>query len=966
MLWAERGEKGPVGAPHHPYALAPHELRRLLPGMEQAPTVRRSLTLPSDGLEPQPSHPILRQAGTSASYKAWDVAGILSPDPTEWLLRLDAEALRVRGVVAGESLRYWELAARLAWELLAAERFLPTLTEEGAAWRPDLDDEKARFLEEAMPPACLAHALDAATGRASTAAAALVRDYLARAVDAQVRSAAAGPSRYAATPHDAWLAALARPSPAFEAGGGERELGEALRAWRGRLDAASGGGLRACLRLVDPGEGEEWRLEYLLQATADPSFLVPAEDVWRRSPAARRLAKTTGSDPEERLLAALAAAGRAFAPIADSMKDAAPGHAELDAAGAFKFLKEAAGGLAAAGFGVMLPHWWKAADAPRLGVKLNVRAKGAARGASTWLEFDWKAALGGQALSFKELEELAAIKQPLVRVRGQWVEVDQAALAKAIAYWEGRRKTGLSVADVFARMREEGGLEVEGEGWVGELLGGDGDAPVPLPAPEGFRGTLRHYQERGFSWLAFLVDRGFGACLADDMGLGKTVQALALLLREKEAGRLTRPALLVCPTSVAGNWLKEAARFAPGLTVVLHQGSARSRTKEGFKALAEGADLVVSSYALARQDADLTAAVDWAGVVLDEAQNIKNPDAKQSRALRGLKCGFRVALTGTPVENRLAELWSIMEFLNPGYLGAYDSFARRFAAPIERFQDAEAAALLKRLARPFVLRRLKSDPKIVPDLPEKTELKVYCTLTPEQATLYRAVVKEMMSRIESAEGISRRGLVLSALTKLKQVANHPAHFLKDASALPGRSGKLERLTEMLEEALAAGDSALVFTQYREMGELLRTHLRGALLEETLFLHGGLPAAERGALVERFERGAARLFVLTLKAGGTGLNLPRASRVFHFDRWWNPAVETQATDRAYRIGQTRNVVVHKLLCAGTVEEGIDSMIESKRALAETVLGGGESWLTELSNADLRALFELRDEAVGGDS
>ncbi|TPW19750.1 MAG: SNF2-like protein, partial [Elusimicrobia bacterium] len=752
----------------------------------------------------------------------------------------------------------------------------------------------------------------------------------------------------------------------FETGGGGRELGEALRVWRGRLGAASGGGLRACLRLVDPESGPVWRLEYLLQATADPSLLVPAEEVWERTPAARRLAKMSGADPEERLLAALAAAGRAFAPIAESLKGSAPGHAELDAAGALKFLKEAAGGLAASGFGVMLPPWWKAADAPRLSVRLNVRAKGAARGAATWLDFDWKAALGSETLTLRELEELAGLKQPLVRVRGRWVEVDQAALAKAIAFWEGRRETGLSVADVFARMREEAALEVEGEGWVGEFLSADRDAFAALPAPQGFRGTLRHYQERGFSWLAFLVDRGFGACLADDMGLGKTVQALTLLLREKEAGRLARPALLVCPTSVAGNWLKEAARFAPGLKVALHHGSGRSRSPAGFKALAHGADLVVSTYALARLDAELVGAVDWSGVVLDEAQNIKNPDAKQSRALRGLKAGFRVALTGTPVENRLAELWSIMEFLNPGYLGPYDAFARRFAVPIERFQDAEAAALLKRIARPFVLRRLKSDPKIVPDLPDKAEMKVYCTLTREQATLYRAVVKDMMERIEASSGISRRGLVLSALTKLKQVANHPAHFLKDASPLPGRSGKLARLTEMLEEALASGDSALVFTQYREMGELLRTHLQAALLEETLFLHGGLPAPERDALVERFERGSARLFVLTLKAGGTGLNLPRASHVFHFDRWWNPAVETQATDRAYRIGQTKNVQVHKLVCAGTVEEGIDSMIDSKRALAETVLGGGESGVTELSNADLRGLFELRDDALAGDS
>ncbi|MBI3298284.1 MAG: DEAD/DEAH box helicase [Elusimicrobia bacterium] len=837
------------------------------------------------------------------------------------------------------------------------------MTAEGAVWTPAFDGEKLRLLEEALPAACLSFALDPETGRSSVSAASVVRDFLYRSVDAQIRSAVRAPMRMAPTPHDAWLSALSRPSPDFEAGGCERELSRSLSVWRERLDIRAGQGQRAVLKLVEPENGTQWRLEYLLQASADPSFLVTAEEVWRRAPAAKKLAKMTGVDPEERLLAALALAGRVFAPIADSLEKSAPDHATLDALGAFKFLKDAAAVLSGSGFAVLLPPWWKAADAPRISVKLKARAGGAAKGTATWLEFDWNAALGEHTLTRKELEDLARMKQPLVRLRGQWVEVDQAALAKAIAFWEERKDKGISVADLFARMREEEALEVEAEGWLGEVLGRR--AYKLLPAPAGLKGTLRPYQERGYSWLSFLTAQGFGACLADDMGLGKTVQALALLLKEKEAGRLSRPALLICPTSVAGNWLKEAARFAPGLKVILHHGAGRLRTEGAFRESIAGADLVVSTYALARLDAELVNTAEWAGVILDEAQNIKNPDAKQSRALRGLKAGFRLALTGTPVENRLAELWSIMEFLNPGYLGAWETFSARFAVPIERFQDAEAAKLLKRLARPFILRRLKSDPEIVPDLPEKAEMKVYCSLTTEQATLYRAVVKDMMERIEAASGISRRGLVLAALTKLKQTANHPAHFLKDGSPLPGRSGKLERLSEMLEEALSAGDSALVFTQYREMGELLKKQLQAVLMEEVLFLHGGLSAPARDALVERFQSGKARAFILTLKAGGTGLNLTRASRVFHFDRWWNPAVETQATDRAYRIGQTKNVQVHALLCSGTVEEGIDAMIDSKRALAETVLGGGESFLTELSNADLRRLFELRDDAVTGE-
>ncbi|MDE2314196.1 MAG: DEAD/DEAH box helicase, partial [Elusimicrobia bacterium] len=596
---------------------------------------------------------------------------------------------------------------------------------------------------------------------------------------------------------------------------------------------------------------------------------------------------------------------------------------------------------------------------------------GEGRGTDSWLTFDWNAAMGDKALSRAELEELARMKVPLVRVRGEWVEVDHEALSKAISFWDRQKGRGMTLGDVFGRLRRsnEAGLgvsDIQAEGWLKDLLGG---APEKagfnrIAPPSGLKGTLRHYQERGFSWLSFLRTYGFGACLADDMGLGKTIQSLALILREKEEGRLKAPVLLVCPTSVAGNWMKEAERFAPSLKLVLHHGTGRKKSAAGFKRQAGSADLVVSTYALARLDEKLLRAQAWSGIFLDEAQNIKNPEAKQSRALRGIKAGFRVALTGTPVENRLSELWSIMEFLNPGYLGGFEDFHNRFAVPIERFQDGRATSTLKRLAQPFVLRRLKTDRSIAPDLPEKMEMKVFCTLTEEQATLYRAVVEDMMEQIEKAEGMERRGLVLAALTKLKQVANHPAHFLKDQSALPGRSGKLERLTEMIEEALSAGDSALIFTQYTEMGELLKRHLQTTLLQEAMFLHGGLQKAARDKMIERFQSGDARIFLLTLKAGGTGLNLIRANHVFHYDRWWNPAVENQATDRAFRIGQKKNVQVHKFLCAGTLEEKIDKMIESKKALAENVLGAGEAWLTELSNAQLRDLFELREEALAG--
>jgi SNF2 family DNA or RNA helicase len=446
------------------------------------------------------------------------------------------------------------------------------------------------------------------------------------------------------------------------------------------------------------------------------------------------------------------------------------------------------------------------------------------------------------------------------------------------------------------------------------------------------------------------------------MGLGKTIQALALIQRDWEAnGR--QPVLLICPTSVVGNWQKEAARFCPELPVLVHHGGARVKG-EAFQNTAGRHAIVVSSYALLHRDLESFQTVPWAGIILDEAQNIKNPETRQARAARSLPAGYRIAMTGTPVENNVGDLWSVMEYLNSGFLGSREEFRRRFFVPIQALRDPDAAERLKRLTAPFILRRLKTDRSIIADLPEKMEMKVFCTLTREQASLYKAVVAEAEQAMESVEGIQRKGLILATLSKLKQVCNHPAQFLGDNSAIEGRSGKLTRLAEMLEEILEVGDRALVFSQFSEMGELLRRHLQEAFGQEVLFLHGAVPKKKRDEMVERFQDAAGpRIFVLSLKAGGTGLNLTSANHVFHFDRWWNPAVENQATDRAFRIGQRRNVQVHKFLCAGTLEEKIDEMIENKKDIAAKVVGTGEGWLTELSTRELKELFALRGEAIG---
>ncbi|MBV9207989.1 MAG: DEAD/DEAH box helicase, partial [Actinobacteria bacterium] len=569
-----------------------------------------------------------------------------------------------------------------------------------------------------------------------------------------------------------------------------------------------------------------------------------------------------------------------------------------------------------------------------------------------------------------ELAELARLKVPLVRLRGQWVELDEAHVKAALRFLERKQAGTMTAADALAAglgLGSDGPGEgvplvgVDADGWLGDLLSGQADRRLEaMTAPPGFAGQLRPYQERGLSWLSFLGGLGLGGILADDMGLGKTIQLLALVAAQPPG---TGPTLLVCPMSLVGNWQREAARFTPGLRVHVHHGADRLEGDSLACALA-GADLVITSYGVATRDQAVLGRLSWARVVCDEAQNIKNHATKQAQAVRGLPAGARIALTGTPVENRLSELWSIMEFTNPGLLGPAGKFRERFAIPIERHGSPDAAQALKRMTQPFVLRRLKTDKTIISDLPDKQEMKVWCNLTPEQASLYQATVADMLSRIEdAADDISRRGLVLATMAKLKQVCNHPAHLLADGSRLPGRSGKLARLEEICDEIVAEGDKALCFTQYAQFGRMLQPHLAARLGCPVLFLHGGTTKKQRDAIVASFASlDEPAVFLLSLKAGGTGLNLTAASHVIHVDRWWNPAVEDQATDRAFRIGQRRNVQVRKFVCVGTLEERIDAMIEEKKALAEQIVGTGESWLTELSTDDLRAVLALSPDAV----
>jgi superfamily II DNA or RNA helicase len=757
------------------------------------------------------------------------------------------------------------------------------------------------------------------------------------------------------------------------------------------------------LDLNDGQDPDRWRVEILLQAKDDPSVLIGAEEVWRSNGDGLRALGHRLADPQERLLGGLGHALRLWPGLEPALREAAPTGVDLTPEAALGFVRDAAPALEQAGFGVLAPPWWN--KRLRLNLKVEpfdeIEEGSGLFGLDGLCAYQWRIAVGDATLTLAELRELAALKLPLVMARGRWIVLRPEDVEAALAFFERRAERGQAPAGELIRESLELGaqakpellpVEIEAGGWLRELLSTNGERKLrEVPTPATLDGDLRPYQQRGLAWLSFLSSLGLGACLADDMGLGKTVQLLALLLAEREhaAGRGNRgrsngsaqtpttktkavtgnprrkrlaPTLLICPMSVVGNWEREAQRFAPGLRVHVHHGPERLAEKK-FAREARASDLVITTYALATRDRETLGAVKWERIALDEAQNIKTIDTKQTRAIRSLAARHRVALTGTPVENRLTELHSIMDFLNPGLLGPAATFKRCYARPIERYRDEHATAQLRQTTGPFILRRLKTDKQIIGDLPEKIEMRVDCNLTKEQASLYEAVVEEMLAKAAQADGIERSGIILAALIKLKQVCNHPAHLLKDRSDLDGRSGKLARLEEILDEALAEGDRALCFTQFTEFGHMLRTHLQERLGREVMFLHGGTSRSARDEMVRRFQsQDGPSVFVLSLKAGGTGLNLTAANHVVHFDRWWNPAVEDQATDRAFRIGQQKNVQVRKLTCVGTLEERIDTLINRKKDLADRIVGTGEAWITELDTAQLRELVTLSAGAV----
>ena len=942
----------------------------------------------------------------------WEVRGFrLSVEQTLDLLQiLSLSSLQSNTDYLAGDIRYWSHIYRWALDLIVRQKFLPGIevkksrrTSYRSIWQPLIDSEVDRVrlakFTQALPEACLAY-LDAEESQADTTDEGLLLRSLSLILDERLRPwIDYNSNSYKDTSIEPWLKSLSA-NPMLETDNRSvNRLLNALYGWTlpiseyvvNRENELGLNRYRVCFVLTPPAETTEgekqpdWSLNYYLQALDNPDFIVDAATVWQCAADFLKIGDRTIENPQETLLKGLGLATRIYEPVLESLNRSQPISCSLDPIQVYEFIRARVWQLRDNGLGVILPPGLTNDNTEqRLGIKMTAsvsQRKGERLSLHSMLKYKLEIAVGDRTVSKTDFKKLLAQKSPIVEIDGQWIALQPADVRAAQSVLDkSNEQLDLSVEDALRlstgdtkTLAKLPVVKFEPTGVLAGLLDNlsDDKSVEPVNNIKEFKGELRPYQAKGVGWLSFLDTWGLGACLADDMGLGKTVQLIGFLLNLKQQKLLKKPTLLVCPTSVINNWEREVKKFAPTLKAMIHHGNNREQGKTFAKAVKDK-QLVITSYALVHRDQKTLSTIDWQGIVLDEAQNIKNPTAKQSQAVREIPAGFRIALTGTPVENRLTELWSILDFLNPGFLGNRNFFQKRFAAPIEKYGDRESLNILRSLTQPFILRRLKTDKNIIQDLPDKQEMNVFCGLSAEQAELYQQLVDNSLEEIEDSEGIKRRGLILTLLLRLKQLCNHPELLDKDKKIkvvvkkddFGDRSGKLLRLEEMLEEIVDEGDRSLIFTQFSEWGKMLKPYLSDKLKEEVMFLYGATPREARQEMVDRFqnEPNGPKIFILSLKAGGTGLNLTRANHVFHVDRWWNPAVENQATDRAFRIGQKRNVQVHKFVCTGTLEERINDIIESKKELAEQTVNAGEQWLTDLDTGSLRNLLLLDRDAV----
>jgi SNF2 family DNA or RNA helicase len=953
----------------------------VLPSVDRAPLPSPELTSYLDETPPE----------EDAALAPWQVDGFRLDDPIRQINDIHFLAFcQASDVLAGGDFLFWYYFTQSLKQVILKDHYIPALVcrqaaGKGKASRYELYsgweivsagyDALLEQAVEFMPLACTLTAEGTGYDRKT-----LLRHCAEVVISRLIRQ-----TRLPAVFEKKFAGTLMDPSQEF----GEPwqvttdlALYQAWRGWRRQLaggheDTAFHLAFRLREALADAPD--HWQLEFVAVAKRDLSLQVSLADYWPlQGKAKAALHKDFGQDFEKRLLLGLGLAARIYPKIWAGLETAEPAGVALTLEEAFAFLKESAWVLEDAGFKVIVPAWWTPAGRRRAKVRLRAApgkkpaatAKGSSLSLENLIQYRYELAIGGEPITPAEWERLVKAKTPLVYFRGQWMELDQRQMQAMLAFWQqhGDEAASMSLQDLLRKTVEEAEtFEVDPADALSGMLEKlrDRNRLEAIDDPPQLRATLRDYQRRGVAWLGFLEQSGLNGCLADDMGLGKTLQVITRLVMEKPAVESIEPTLIVCPTSVLGNWGKEIERFAPHLKTLIHHGSQRAQSGSDFQTGCKGRDVLITSYALVRKDLKLFEGMRWRRVVLDEAQNIKNPVAAQTKAILKLTADHRLALTGTPVENRLLDLWSIFNFLNPGYLGKQAQFRKTYELPIQRDNDALKSTTLKRLIEPFLLRRVKTDPNIIKDLPDKVENKQYCNLSQEQASLYEAVVREVEKQLDGAEGIGRQGLMLSTLMKLKQICNHPRQFLQDGSAFtPERSHKLERLAGMLEEVAAEGESALVFTQFTEIGQQLEDYLRHGLHLNTYYLHGGTARGRREKMIAQFQdpESDPAVFILSLKAGGVGITLTRANHVFHFDRWWNPAVEDQATDRAFRIGQTRNVFVHKFITLGTLEERIDQMIEDKKQIAGAIVGADESWLAQLDNERFKQLIRLNRETV----